>query len=186
MTTFQIDAAHTDVLFTVKHMMVTNVRGKFTEVAGTIELDEAEPTRSTAEIRLKTASIHTGVEPRDAHLRSADFFDAENHPEIVITTTGIRHTGGEDYVVTADVTVAETTKSVELETVFLGFYTAMDGARRIGFSGQTKISRTEWGINWNVALEAGGWLVGDSIKIEVELAAQEVAAAVEGVEDAVA
>jgi polyisoprenoid-binding protein YceI len=179
MTTFQIDPAHTDVLFTAKHMMVTNVRGKFTEVAGTIELDEAEPTRSTGEIRLKAASIDSGFDARDGHLRSADFFDAENHPEIVIRTTGIRHKGANDYVISADVTIRGTTKSVELETAFLGFYQGMDGSRRVGFSAETKINRKDWGLNWNVALEAGGWLVGDSIKIEVELAAQEAAVAEE-------
>lgn len=177
MSRFNIDPAHTDVLFTAKHMMVTNVRGKFTEVSGTLELDEAEPTRSVGEIRLKAASLDTGFEARDAHLRGADFFDVENHPEIVIRTTGIRHKGGSDYVVSADVSIRGTTRPVEIETVFLGFYQGMDGARRAGFSATTKINRKDWDLNWNVALEAGGWLVGDSVKIEVELAVQEAVAA---------
>jgi polyisoprenoid-binding protein YceI len=176
MATFAIDPAHTDVLFSAKHMMVTNVRGTFTDVAGTIDLDETDPTASTAEVVIKTASIDTGFGARDTHLRSDDFFSVETYPEIRVVSTAIRAKGGNEYVVTADVTVRDVTKSVDFEVEFLGFYPAMDGARRAGFSAKAKVNRKDWGLNWNVALEAGGLLVGDQIKLEVDIALQQALA----------
>lgn len=176
MATFTIDQAHTDVLFSTKHMMVTTVHGKFTEVSGTLEIDEVEPTASTAEIRVRTASVDTGFGARDNHLRSDDFFGAEAFPDLIVRSTGIRAKGGNEFVVTADVTIREITRSVDFEVEFLGFYPAMDGARRAGFAARATVDRKDWNLNWNVALEAGGWLVGDQIKLEVEVAAQETSA----------
>lgn len=173
MATFAIDPIHTDVLFSAKHMMVTNVRGTFTELAGTIDLDETDPTASHAEITIKAASIDTGFGARDTHLRSDDFFDVETWPEIRVASTAIRAKGGNDYIVSADVTIRDVTKSVDFEVEFLGFYPAMDGARRAGFSAKAKVNRKDWGLNWNVALEAGGLLVGDQIKLEVDVAFQQ-------------
>ena len=173
MATFAIDPAHTDVLFSAKHMMVTNVRGTFTDVAGTIDLDETDPTASKAEIVIKTASIDTGFGARDTHLRSADFFDTETHPEVRVVSTQIRPVRDDTYRVTADVTIREITKPVEFDVEFLGFYTGMDGSRRAGFSAKAKVNRKDWDLNWNVALEAGGWLVGDQIKLDVDVALQE-------------
>ena len=152
MATFAIDPAHTDVLFSAKHMMVTTVRGTFTDVSG---------------------SVDTGFGPRDTHLRSGDFFAAETYPEIRVVSTKIRPTGGNDFVVTADVTIKDVTKPVDFDVAFLGFYTGMDGSRRAGFSAKAKVNRKDWGLDWNVALEAGGWLVGDQIKLEVDVALQE-------------
>jgi polyisoprenoid-binding protein YceI len=176
MATFAIDPAHTDVLFSAKHMMVTTVRGTFTDVTGTIDLDETKPTASRADISLKAASVDTGFAARDNHLRSADFFAAEEYPEIYVTSTSIRPKGGNDYVVSADVTIKDVTKSVDFDVEFLGFYSGMDGSRRAGFSAKAKVNRKDWGLDWNVALEAGGWLVGDQIKLEVEVALQEALA----------
>jgi polyisoprenoid-binding protein YceI len=176
MATFAIDPAHTDVLFSAKHLMVTNVRGTFTDVAGTVELDEADPTASRAEITVQAASIDSGFGARDAHLRSDDFFAAERFPEIKVVSTAIAPKGGNDFVVTADVTVKDLTRSVDFDVEFLGFYPGMDGARRAGFSAKAKIDRKAWGLDWNVALEAGGWLVGDQIKLDIDLALQEQAA----------
>ncbi len=176
MATFAIDPAHTDVLFSAKHMMVTNVRGTFTDVSGTIDLDESDPTASTADISIKTASVDTGFGARDTHLRSADFFDVEAYPEMRVVSTAIRHKGGSDYVVTADVTIRDVTRSVDFDVEFLGFYPAMDGARRAGFSARAKVDRKDWGLDWNVALEAGGWLVGGTISLNVEVALQEAMA----------
>ena len=176
MATFAIDPAHTDVLFSAKHMMVTTVRGTFTDVTGTIDLDQTEPTASRADISLKAASVDTGFAARDNHLRSADFFAAEEYPEIRVTSTSIRPKGGNDYVVSADVTIKDVTKSVDFDVEFLGFYRGMDGSRRAGFSAKAKVNRKDWGLDWNVALEAGGWLVGDQIKLEVEVALQEALA----------
>jgi polyisoprenoid-binding protein YceI len=176
MATFAIDPAHTDVLFSAKHLMVTNVRGTFTDVAGTVELDEADPTASRAEITVQAASIDSGFGARDAHLRSDDFFATERFPEIKVVSTAITPKGGNDFVVTADVTVKDVTRSVDFDVEFLGFYPGMDGARRAGFSAKAKIDRKAWGLDWNVALEAGGWLVGDQIKLDIDLALQERAA----------
>jgi polyisoprenoid-binding protein YceI len=176
MATFAIDPAHTDVLFSAKHMMVTNVRGTFTDVTGTIDLDETDPSASSAQVVIKSASVDTGFGARDTHLRSDDFFGVETYPEIRVVSTAIRAKGGNDYVVTADVTIRDVTKSVDFDVEFLGFYPAMDGARRAGFSAKAKVNRKDWGLNWNVALEAGGLLVGDTIKLDVDVALQEAIA----------
>jgi polyisoprenoid-binding protein YceI len=173
MATFAIDPAHTDVLFSAKHMMVTTVRGTFTDVAGNIDIDEAEPTASKATLTVKAASVDTGFGPRDTHLRSDDFFAAEAFPDIRVVSTKIQPKGGNDFVVTADVTIKDVTRPVDFDVEFLGFYNGMDGARRAGFTAKAKVNRKDWGLDWNVALEAGGWLVGDQIKLEVEVAIQE-------------
>ena len=169
MATFAIDPAHTDVLFSAKHMMVTTVRGTFTDVSGGIDIDESEPTASKADLTVKAASVDTGFGPRDTHLRSGDFFATEAYPEIRVVSTKIRPKGGNDFVVTADVTIKDVTKPVDFDVEFLGFYTGMDGSRRAGFSAKAKVNRKDWGLDWNVALEAGGWLVGDQITINIDL-----------------
>jgi polyisoprenoid-binding protein YceI len=168
--TWTIDPAHTDILFSAKHMMVTTVRGKFHDVDGTLFLDEADPTRSSADIRIGAASLNTGSEPRDGHLRSADFFDADKHPFIAFRSTAVEHIRGDDYRVTGDLTIRETTRPATFDAKFLGFYTGMDGGRRAGLSARTRINRKDWGLGWNVALEAGGWLVGEDVTIEIEVA----------------
>jgi polyisoprenoid-binding protein YceI len=176
MATFAIDPAHTDVLFSAKHMMVTNVRGTFTDVSGTVDIDEENPTASSAEITVKTASVDSGFAARDTHLRSDDFFAVETYPEIRIVSTAIKPKGGNDFVVSADVTIKDVTRSVDFDVEFLGFYPAMDGARRAAFSARAKVNRKDWGLNWNVALEAGGLLVGDQIKLEIDVALQQAIA----------
>jgi polyisoprenoid-binding protein YceI len=177
-TTWNIDPAHTDVLFSAKHMMVTNVRGKFADVSGTISLDEENPTASTGSFTVAVASLNTGVEQRDGHLRSADFFDAENHPNATFASTRVEARGGNDYTVTGDLTIRGTTRPVTFEVELLGFYTGMNGARRAGFHATGKINREDFGLNWNVALETGGWLVGKDIKLELDLAVEASAAVV--------
>ena len=176
MTTYEIDPAHTEVGFSARHMMVTRVRGKFTDVSGSVVFDEADPARSTAEIVMAASSIDTGVGPRDAHLRSADFLDAERFPELRIAVTSIVPKRGNGYTLHADATVRGVTRSVELDAELLGLYSSMQGARRIGVSARTTINRKDWGLDWNVALETGGWLVGEEITFEIEIAAEEVAA----------
>lgn len=165
-----IDQAHTDILFSAKHMMVTTVRGKFHEVDGTLVLDESDPTRSAGEIRIAAASLNTGAAPRDAHLRSADFFDAEHHPWITFRSTAVEHVAGDEYRVTGDLTIRETTRPATFDATFLGFYTGMQGGRRAGIAARTRLNRKDWGLGWNVALEAGGWLVGEDVTIEIEVA----------------
>ena len=177
MSTWKIDPAHTDIAFSAKHMMVTTVRGKFEGVGGTIELDEANPTATTGEIRVAAASLATGFEARDEHLRSADFFDAENHPDIVAKVVSVEDRGGDDYRVTADVTIRGVTRPVTFEAEMNGVVPGMRGGRHAGIHLVGKINREDWGLNWNVALEAGGWLVGRDIKLEVDVALDEVAVA---------
>ena len=173
MATFAIDPAHTDVLFSAKHMMVTTVRGTFTDVSGSIDIDESEPTASKADLIVNASSVDTGFGPRDTHLRSNDFFAVETYPEIRVVSTNIQPKSGNQFVVTADVTIKDVTKPVDFDVVFLGFYVGMDGSRRAGFNAKAKVNRKDWGLDWNVALEAGGWLVGDQIKLEVDVAIQE-------------
>jgi polyisoprenoid-binding protein YceI len=177
MATFAIDPAHTDVLFSAKHMMVTNVRGTFSDVSGTVEINETDPTASHAEIVVGAASLDTGFAARDAHLRSNDFFGVDTYPEIRVLSTAVRPKRGNDFVVTADVTIRDVTRSVDFDVEFLGFFTGMDGIRHAGFSAKAAVNRKDWGLDWNVALEAGGWLVGETVKLEVEVAVQELAAA---------
>jgi polyisoprenoid-binding protein YceI len=177
MGTWKIDPAHTDVSFSAKHLMITTVRGKFDRVEGALELDEERPTRSRGEIRVGAASLSTGFEARDQHLRSADFFDAQNHEWIVVRTTSVEPADGGEYKVTADVTIRGETRPVTFDVEFLGTTPGMTGARHAGFSARARVNRTDWGLNWNMALEAGGWLVGDEINLDVEVAADEVAVA---------
>ncbi len=177
-TTWNLDTTHTDVLFSAKHMMVTNVRGKFGDVSGTITIDEENPALSTGEFAVQVASLNTGVEQRDGHLRSADFFDAENHPTATFKATKVASRGGTDYAVTGDLTIRGTTRPVTFEVELLGFYTGMNGARRAGFHATGKINREEFGLTWNVALESGGWLVGKDIKLELDIAVEQAEAVV--------
>ncbi len=178
-TTWNIDPSHTDVLFSTKHMMVTTVRGKFADVSGTITLDQEHPAASTGSFTVGVGSLNTGVEQRDAHLRSADFFDAENHPTATFSATRVEPKSGTDYVVAGDLTIRGTTRPVAFDVELLGFYTGMNGARRAGFHGSAKIARDDFGLNWNVALETGGWLVGKEIKLELDLAVEEAVAMAE-------
>jgi polyisoprenoid-binding protein YceI len=172
-TTWKTDPTHTDVQFSAKHMMVTTVRGKFTDVQGTLTLDEANPAASGGSFTVKTASINTGVEQRDGHLRSADFFDAEQYPEITFTSTRVEAKRDNDYAVTGDLTIRDVTRPVTFDVEFLGNYDGFQG-RRAGFHATTKLNREDFGLTWNVALESGGWLVGKEIKLEIDLAMDEV------------
>jgi polyisoprenoid-binding protein YceI len=137
-------------------MMVTTVHGKFHQVEGELELDELDPTRSRGDIRAAAASLSTGVEMRDNHLRSADFLDAEHYPWVVARTTAIERTD-DRYRVQAELTIRDETRPVTFDAEFLGFYPSMQGGRRVGFHLDAKLMRTDWGLNWNMALEAGGW-----------------------------
>ena len=165
---YEIDSAHSLVEFSVKHMMVTTVKGRFKQFQGTVEIDEANPATSKVDVTIDVASIDTGAEPRDNHLRSADFFDAQQYPTITFTSTKVEPKGGEKYAVTGDLTIHGVTRPHTLEVTREGKTTNMQGKQLQGFSLTTKISRKEFGLEWNVALESGGWLVGDEVKIAVE------------------
>ena len=139
-------------------------------------LDEADPRASSGSFTVRAASLTTGNEQRDGHLRSADFFDAETHPEITFVSTAITPRRGNDYAVTGDLTIRGTTRPVTFDVEFLGLYQGFQG-RRAGFHATTKLNREDWGLTWNVTLETGGWLVGKEIKLEIDLALDEVGAA---------
>src|SRR5690606_30884716 len=170
-TTWVIDPAHTTVEFAVKHMMVTTVRGRFGQVSGTIELDEEDLTRSSAEVTIPVASIDTREEQRDAHLRSADFFDAENHPNMTFRTRSIEQAGEDEYRVTGDLTIRGVTREVVLDARLEGRAKKPTGEEVIGLTASTSIDREDYGLKWNVALEAGGWLVGKEVRISLDVQA---------------
>lgn len=176
-TTWTLDPAHTDISFSAKHMMITTVRGTFGDVAGSLEIDDAAPAGAKGEIRVQTASLSTGFGARDTHLRSADFFNVEAFPEIVVTFDGVEPVKGNEYRVTADVTIRDITKPVTFAVEHIGETTNFQGTRHIAFSAKATFNREDWGLNWNMALETGGWLVGKDIKLVVDVVADEVAEA---------
>jgi polyisoprenoid-binding protein YceI len=168
--TWQIDLAHSNVTLAVKHMMVTTVRGTLTIADGTLDIDEEHPERSTVEVRLDAASINTGMEARDAHLRSADFLDAETFPHLTFRSTAIeKHR--DDHRLHGELTIRDVTRPVTLDLEFGGVVPNLQGGRRAAFNATTKINREDFGLTWNVALEQGGWLVGKEIKVEIDIAA---------------
>lgn len=182
-TTWTLDPTHTLVEFSAKHMMITTVKGRFADVAGTIVVDPASPDRSTTEARIATASIDTGVDQRDQHLRSADFLDVEGHPEITFVSRrveGASREPGDRFRVIGDLTIRGTTREVTLDATYEGRGTDPWGGERVSFSAETRIDRRDFGLTWNQALEAGGFLVANEIRISVE--AQAVRAAEGGAE----
>ena len=168
---WEIDPAHTLVEFSAKHMMVTTVRGRFSGVKGSIELNDVDPTKSSVTAEIDAGSLDTRTEQRDNHLRSADFLHVEQHPTITFRSTKVEHARSDHYKVTGDLTIRGTTRPVTLDTTLNGKGKTPYGTEVVGFSAETSINRKDWGLNWNVALEAGGLLVGDTIKIVLEVEA---------------
>jgi polyisoprenoid-binding protein YceI len=170
-TTWRLDPAHTSIEFAVKHMMFTTVRGRFKDVKGTIEVDEASPNSSVVDVEIQASSLDTGTADRDAHLRSADFLDVENHPTLTFRSTkveGAMAKEGDKFTVTGDLTIRGTTKPVTLDCVFEGTGKDPWGGTRAGIRATTKIDRRDWGLTWNQALETGGILVANELRIEIE------------------
>ena len=171
MTTYVIDADHSTLGFTIRHAGIGKTRGQFDEFNGTIEVaDDSTPTGSTASATIKAASVNTRNNDRDNHLRSADFFDVETYPEWTFATTGVSGSK-ESSTLTGDLTIHGVTKSVDLEVEFLGAATDPFGNDRAAFEASTVISRKDFGLTWNAALEAGGVLVGDKVTITLEIEA---------------
>lgn len=168
--TFTIDPAHSSIGFAVKHMMITTVRGRFGEFGGKVELPDADPTRAQAEFTIQAASVDTNVGPRDEHLRSADFFDAANHPELRYTSSRIQSLGGDRYRAEGELTMRGVTKPVTLEVEIGERIRDPWGNERIGLSAWGRLNRKDWGLNWNQALEAGGMLVAEEVKLEIDAA----------------
>ncbi|HEV7993580.1 MAG TPA: YceI family protein [Gemmatimonadaceae bacterium] len=166
-TTWKLDPSHTTVEFVAKHMMITTVRGRFAEFDGTIVADEANIADSSVEVTFKAASIDSRAEQRDGHLRSADFLDVENYPEVTFRSTRVEGSK-EKFKVTGDLTIRDVTKPITLEATFEGMGKDPWGGTRSSFSAQGKFDRREYGLTWNVALEAGGILVSNEVKIQIE------------------
>jgi polyisoprenoid-binding protein YceI len=174
LTTWSIDPAHSHVEFAVKHLMISTVKGRFGAVRGTIRTDEADPARGQVEVEIDADSIDTREAQRDAHLKSADFFDIEKFPTITFKSTRITDVDGDSFRLTGDLTIHGVTRPVTLDVTSEGRGKDPWGGERAGFSAKGKIKRSEFGLTWNQVLETGGFVVGDEIKItlDVELVKQ--------------
>lgn len=173
-----IDTAHTTVGFVARHMGLSKVRGQFTEFRGEIEGDPKDITSARGRFEIDLASIETGNADRDAHLKSADFFDVEKHPTMVFTSKSVTP-DGDDYKVVGDLTIKGVTKEVTLRYEHGGEGQDPYGNRKIGGTLTSTIKRSEWGLTWNVPLDSGGWLVSDNITIEIDFQVAESKEAVE-------
>ncbi|MFB6872543.1 YceI family protein [Streptomyces sp. NPDC056323] len=174
---YTIDPAHSSIGFTVRHAMVTNVRGSFGEHEGTLKLDGSNPANSTASIDVRIASVDTGIADRDGHLVSGDFFDAEKFPLMTFRSTQAEQLGGDTYRVTGDLTIKDVTRPLSIDLEFNGSATDVYGNERVGFEGSTNILRSDWGLTWNAALETGGVMVSDKVKLNFDISAIKSAAA---------
>lgn len=167
--TWQIDFSHSQIQFSVRHMMISKVRGTFEQFSGSINYDEVNPTNTIVDIAVDITSINTRDEQRDAHLRSADFFDAENFPMMTFKSTRVEQVNKHNGRLYGDLTIRGVTKPVVLDVTYEGQAQSPWGTTSAGFSATGKINRKEWDMQWNAALETGGVLVGDDVTISIEL-----------------
>ena len=168
--TYALDTAHTTIEFVGRHLMITKVRGRFTDFSGEITVGE-EPEDSSVEVVIDAASVDSGEPRRDEHLRSADFFDVEKYPTISFRSTAVEQDRSGLWKVTGDLTVKDVTRPVVLEVEFDGAQTSPWGDLRVGFSAATELDREDWGLTWNQALETGGVVVGRKVRIELNVEA---------------
>ena len=172
---YKIDLAHSQIQFTVRHMMISKVRGWFEKFDGAIQLDEQEPANSSVDVRIEATSINTRDAQRDGHLRSPDFLDAERYPYLSFKSTRVEVVDPMNAKLHGDLTIKGITRPVVLNVEYAGQAKSPWGTTSFGFSGHTLINRKDWGLEWNKALETGGWLVGDEITIDIELELVKVA-----------
>src|SRR6059036_2269310 len=170
--TYELDVVHTVVGFVARHML-SKVRGQFTEFTGRIEVGES-PQDSHVEVEVKTKSITTHTEKRDQHLMSGDFLEIEKHPVLTFTSTAVRPTGGTSFELDGDLTIKDITRRVTLSGEFLGWGPNLQGELMLAASAKTTIDREDWGMTWNMAVEAGGFLVGKKVDIEIEIEAHQI------------
>jgi polyisoprenoid-binding protein YceI len=168
---YTLDVTHTRVGFSARHAMVTTVRGQFGEFEGSAHIDTANPAASSAKVVIKTAGIDTGNADRDGHLRSGDFFDAETYPEITFVTTGVARVDAATWRLSGDLTIKDVTRPVSIDFESTGSARDPFGNLRVGFEGSTTINRKDWGLTWNAALETGGVLVSEKIKLDFDVSA---------------
>jgi polyisoprenoid-binding protein YceI len=169
MTSWAIDNSHSSIEFTARHMMIAKVRGSFQNFTGTVEFNEQTPANSSVNVQIEAASIQTRDEKRDGHLTSPDFLDAANHPYLTFTSKRIEVVDDTHGKIIGDLTIRGVTREVVLETEYNGQAKSPWGTTSAGFNASTKINRKDWGLNWNVALETGGVLVGEEVTISIEL-----------------
>jgi polyisoprenoid-binding protein YceI len=170
--TWAIDPAHTVVSFSARHLVAAKVRGALRTFSGTITIGDT-PEASSVEVTIDAASIDTGVEDRDTHLRSADFLDVATHQTLEFRSTAVR-SAGDGYEVSGDLTIRDTTRPITLTMEYLGIATDPWGNEKALFSAGTTLNREDWGLTWNQALETGGWLVGKSVVLEIEVQAARI------------
>ena len=166
---WQIDSAHSEIQFTVRHMMISKVRGRFETFSGTVAYDEANPTNTIVDIAIDTNSINTREGQRDGHLRSPDFSNTELYPAITFQSTQVEQTAENKGKLIGNLTIRDVTKEVALDVTFEGKAQSPWGTTSVGFSATTKINRKDFNLTWNQALETGGVLVGDDVTINIEL-----------------
>jgi len=167
--TWTIDATHSNVEFSVRHLMISTARGRFASVKGLVTLNDDEPAQSAVDITIDAASIDTRDQQRDAHLRSADFFDAETYPAITFKSTRVEDVDDDGFRLVGNLTIHGVTREVVLDVTSEGRGKDPWGGERAGYSAKTKINRSDYGLRWNQALETGGVLVGDEVKINIDL-----------------
>ncbi|MED7953103.1 MULTISPECIES: YceI family protein [unclassified Streptomyces] len=170
-----IDTTHSEIGFSVRHAMVTNVKGRFTEYDGKLHLDGTTPVNSSAELVIKVASIDTNQTQRDEHLRTGDFFAAETYPEMRFRSTSAERVRNDTYRMTGELTIKDTTRPIVLDLDFTGTATDAYGAERVGFEGSAVLDRTDWGLTYNAALETGGVLIGEKVKLSFDISAVKAA-----------
>ncbi|MBI4730086.1 MAG: YceI family protein [Acidobacteria bacterium] len=168
--TWDIDPAHSAATFSARHLMVAKVRGRFAKFSGALHVDEV-PERSSAEVEIEATSIDTGEPSRDAHLRSPDFLDVERYPVLRFKTAGLERAAGARFRLTGELTIREAVRPVVLDVTYEGTVTDPWGGTRAAFTATTEIDREEFGITWNQAIEAGGWVVGKKVRVEIEIEA---------------
>lgn len=176
-TNWNIDGAHSGINFSIRHMVVSKVRGRFGKFAGNLDLDDADLTKSTLSVTIDASSIDTGVGQRDDHLRGPEFFGAEQFPELRFHSQRIERLGKDAYRVIGDLTIRDVTREVALDVEYGGKGKDPWGNERVAFSAKAAIDRTDFGLKWNQVLEAGGVLVGDTVQIELDVQAVKAAAA---------
>jgi polyisoprenoid-binding protein YceI len=168
---WDLDPSHTGLRFSARHAMVATVRGGFKAFSGSLHFDADDVAKSTAEVTIDATSVDTGTDGRDDHLRSADFFDVEKYPTITFSTTRVEQVDDENFLLVGDLTIKDVTKEVSIKVEFLGLSPDPWGNTRAGFEGKGEINRKDWGLEWNAALETGGVLVSDKVKLTLDVSA---------------